>query len=285
MAHGATGGLEAAMSADVWSVTTLATEAWSTRPEVVAPLLLAASAYAVGRWRLRRRGGSVPGSRVASYAGGLLSLFVALSQPLDRAAHASFAAHMAQHLLLIVAAGPLLLLADPFPVLVWALPRRLRVAAGRLVRPGTPLRRLACGLTLMTVAWLAHVVTVWLWHLPGPYDAAVADRLVHDLEHLAFFGTAVLFWWPIVQPAPRLRARSTDGARVGYLVLAALQGGLLGLLLTLSPEAWYRSYANTADQSLGGLVMWGVGGAVDMLAVLILMARYLVSQDRVAPTH
>jgi cytochrome c oxidase assembly factor CtaG len=72
---------------------------------------------------------------------------------------------------------------------------------------------------------------------------------------------------------------------VGYLVLAALQGGLLGLLLTLSPEAWYRSYSDTADQSLGGLVMWGVGGAVDMLAVLVVMARYLASQDRAARTH
>jgi len=137
----------------------------------------------------------------------------------------------------------------------------------------------------MSVAWLAHALTIWLWHLPGPYDAAVADRLVHDLEHLAFFATAVLFWWPIVQPAPRLGSRPTDGARVAYLVLAALQSGLLGLLLTLSPEAWYRAYASADDQSLGGVVMWGVGGAVDMLAVLVVMARYLGGQDRTVPTH
>lgn len=274
MAHGAIEAVGARILSDAWAV----------RPEVVAPLLLATGAYAVGWWRLRRRGGSLPVWRGAAYAGGLLSLLVALSTPLDRLAHASFAAHMAQHLLLIVGAAPLLLRADPFPVLVWALPRRLRVATGRLLRPGRPLRRLGRGLSLMTVAWLAHVVTIWLWHLPGPYDAAVTDRLVHDLEHVAFFGTAVLFWWPILQPAPRLRARPSDGSRVGYLVLAALQGGLLGLLLTLSPEAWYRSYSDAADQSLGGLVMWGVGGAVDMLAVLILMARYLASQDRAART-
>jgi cytochrome c oxidase assembly factor CtaG len=283
MAHGAVETV--GTPGELWSVAALATDAWGARPEVAAPLVLAATAYAVGRWRLRRRGGSLPPTRGAAYAGGLLSLLVALSTPLDRLAHASFAAHMAQHLFLIVGAAPLLLLADPFPVLVWALPRRLRLATSRLLRPGRPLRRLGRWLSLMSVAWLAHVVTVWLWHLPGPYDAAVADRLVHDLEHVLLFGTAVLFWWPILEPAPRLRARSTDGARVGYLVLAALQGGLLGLLLTLSPEAWYRSYSDTADQSLGGLVMWGVGGAVDMLAVLIVMARYLASQDRAARTH
>lgn len=279
MAHGAAAETPGA----IWSLAPLATEAWSGRPEVVAPLVIAASAYAVGWWRLSHRGGSVSAWRVTASAGGLLSVFIALSPPLDRMAHVSLAAHMMQHLLLIVVAAPLLLLADPFAAFLWALPRQLRLSAGRLLRPGTPLRRLWRGLTLMGVAWLAHAATVWLWHLPRPYDAAVADRLVHDLEHLAFFATAVLFWWPIVQPAPRLGPCPTDGARVVYLVLAALQGGLLGLLLTLSPEAWYRAYANTEDQSLGGLLMWGVGGAVDMLAVLILTARYLGSQDRAEP--
>ena len=70
---------------------------------------------------------------------------------------------------------------------------------------------------------------------------------------------------------------------MAYLVLAALQGGLLGLLLASSPSPWYRAYASVEDQSLGGLVMWGLGGAVDMLAVLVLMARYLASQDRATP--
>ena len=257
MAHGAATGLEA----------------WSARPEVVVPLVIVTGAYALGWWRLRGRGSSVPGWRVVASGGGLLSLSIALSAPLEQWAHASFAAHMAQHLLLIVVAAPLLLLANPFAALVWALPARLR---------GAPLRQLWRGLTLMSVAWLAHTAAVWLWHLPIAYDAAVADRLVHDLEHLAFFGTAVLFWWPIVEPAPRLRPAAGYGARVVFLVLAALQGALLGLLLTMSPRILYRAYPSAEDQSLGGLIMWAAGGAVDMVAVLILLGRYLGSQDRAA---
>ena len=283
MAHAAAPALGAGTPGDIWSVAALAAGGWSVRPEVAAPLLIAACAYAVGWWRLRRRGGSVPAGRVAASGGGLLSVFVALSSPLDQMAHASFAAHMVQHLLLIVAAAPLLLLADPFAALFWALPAPVRVGAGRLLRPGTPLRRLWRGLTVVSVAWLAHVGAIWLWHLPIAYDAAVADRVVHDLEHLVFFVTAVLFWWPIVQPAPRLRARLSHSGRVVYLILAAMQGALLGLLLAMSPQTWYRSYPNAEDQSFGGLVMWGIGGAVDMLAVLILIGRYLVSQDRAAP--
>ena len=107
---------------------------------------------------------------------------------------------MVQHLLLIAGAVPLLLLADPFAALCSALPAPVRLRAGHLLRVGTPLRALWRGLTAVSVAWLAHVAAVWLWHLPRAYDAAVADRVVHDVEHLTvFFGTAVLFWWPIIR--------------------------------------------------------------------------------------
>ncbi len=241
--------------------------------------MIAAAAYAIGWWRLRRRGGALSGWRVAASTGGVLGALVALSAPVDRLAHASFAAHMLQHLLLMVVAAPLLLMADPFAALVWALPAPARVRVGLLLRAGTPLRALWRVLTTVSVAWLAHVAALWLWHLPGAYDAAVADRVVHDVEHLVFFGTAVLFWWPIIQPAPRLRPPAGDGIRIGYLVLCALQGTLLGLLLAMSPETWYRAYPSAEDQSLGGLVMWGIGGAVDMLAVLILVGCYLGSQE------
>jgi cytochrome c oxidase assembly factor CtaG len=283
VAHGAAQALGAGTPGDIWSVAALAAGGWSARPEVAAPLLIAACAYAVGWWRLRRRGGSVPGWRVAASGAGLLSVLVALSPALDQLAHTSFVAHMVQHLLLIVGAAPLLLLADPFAALFWALPAPVRVGAGRLLRPGTPLRRLWRGLTVMSVAWLAHVGAIWFWHLPIAYDAAVADRAVHDLEHLVFFATGVVFWWPIVQPAPRFQAPTGYGARVVYLVLAAMQGALLGLLLAMSPQTWYRAYASVNDQSLGGLVMWALGGAVNMLAVLILLGRYLGSQGRAAP--
>jgi cytochrome c oxidase assembly factor CtaG len=213
----------------------------------------------------------------------MLALAAALLSPLDGLADTLFSAHMLQHVLLVAVAAPLVLLANPFASLLWGLPAPLRAAAGRLLRPRTRLRRLWRALTVMAVAWAMHVLVIWVWHLPVAYDAAVADRLLHHLEHVAFFASALLFWWPIVQPAPRLRARAGYGARIAYLLLAGAQSGLLGLILTLSPRAWYRSYASLEDQSLGGLVMWGVGGAVDMLAVLVLVFRYLGAMELGGP--
>ena len=160
---------------------TLTTSAWDARPEVAATLVLVAGAYAIGWSRLARRGEPVSRWRLAAAGAGVLSLAVALLSPLDRMAHASFAVHMVQHLLLIAVAAPLLLLADPFAALLWVLPSPLRAAAGRLLRPALLLRRLGLRLTALPVAWLVGALVVWLWHLPIAYDAAVGDRVIHDV--------------------------------------------------------------------------------------------------------
>ena len=136
MAHGAAAGFGAGTISPGWSVSALAAEGWSARPEVVAPLVLVAGLYAIGWWRLSRRGGSVSPWRVAAAGAGLLALAVALLSPLDGLAHALFSAHMLQHLLLVAVAAPLLLLADPFAALLWGFPRRCAPSPGGCYGPG-----------------------------------------------------------------------------------------------------------------------------------------------------
>jgi len=144
----------------------------------------------------------------------------------------------------------------------------------------------------MPVAWPAYALTLWLWHLPAAYDAALNHRLLHDAEHVAFFGAGLLFWWPVIAPAPHLRPRVVHaGARIVYLVLATFQEAMLGLLLTVAPWVLYASYALAPrvlalsaqqGQTWGGIVMWGAGGAIDMLVVLALLFQLLGGQERPA---
>jgi putative membrane protein len=205
-----------------------------------------------------------------------VSLAVALLSPLDRLAHTLFLAHMTQHMLLIVVAAPALLLADPFPVVIWGLPRAVRRATPRWLRRAALPGRLWRALTPLPFTWLTYALILWLWHLPLAYDSALGDRLLHDVQHVTFFVGAILFWWPVIDPAPHFRAAAPYGRRIAYLLLAAFQTAALGLLLTLSPWVLYASYA-ADDQIWGGIVMWGVGGAIDMLAILILMWRFLAA--------
>jgi hypothetical protein len=95
-----------------------------------------------------------------------------------------------------------------------------------------------------------------------------------------FLFTALLFWWSV------LGTTSADDRGIALLSLftTMVHTGALGALLTLSPVAWYGSYAATApalgfgvleDQQLGGLVMWIPAGLVYLACGLALAARLL----------
>jgi cytochrome c oxidase assembly factor CtaG len=271
--------------------------AWDWRPAVLLPLGGLGALYVRGWWRLRRAPRTrraAPSWRLAVYLGGLASVVLALCSPLDLLAEVSFTAHMVQHQLLLMGAPPLLLLGEPFPLILWALPPRLRRRVGALVTRHGPVRRALRGLTWMPVSGTLYTVTLWGWHYPAVYEAALRHPVLHDIEHLAFFGTAMLFWWPIVNPAPRVRRLRSGvmyGARIGYLILATAQNTLLGAVLGLSERVFYPSYAAAPrllaewsaidDQSFGGGVMWS-GSHMFLIAVLVLLHRAMDAEGRQA---
>lgn len=305
VAH-ADGGAEAA---GLWT-------AWSPDPAVLAGLAVAAAAYAVGLRRLWRAGPGAPsGGQAAAFAAGLAAVALALASPLDTLAHALFAAHMAQHMVLVLVAAPLLVLGAPGLPLAVSLTPGWRRRLGRLRHhPAThAARRL---LTRPMVAWAVHVGTLWVWHLPGPYQAALAGDAVHAAEHASFLGTAVLFWWVVLSRQGRRRlgpdrgrsgrgrgrltaARHAEiasgpGFAVLYLFAAALQGSALGALLTLAPAPLYPLQAAAAppwgptplaDQQLAGLVMWIPADLVYLGAAGTLFMGWLLSLERASPRH
>ena len=264
--------------------------AWTFSPELVLPLAAVTGLYAVGWWRLARRGAR-PSWRPLAGLVGMLALAAALLTPVAALGHFLFAAHMTQHMLLMAVAAPLLLLADPLPAVLWALPRPLRLRAGRLLTRGHPLRVTWERLTTVPVAALVYAAVLWAWHLPRAYDAALGGEWMHHVEHLAFFGAAVLFWWPVIGPAPRARRPAAYGLRIAHVVTAALHGSILAMLLAWSPRVLYETYAAVPrvtaltaleDQALGGVIMWAGSSTVDMLAVLALVWRLLAALERPA---
>jgi len=286
----------AAPASGFWGLLVQVSGAWDWRPAVLLVIGGLAALYLRGWWRLRRtrRHGAAPGWRLAAYLIGLGCIFIALCSPLELLAELSFTAHMAQHQLLTMWAPPALLLAAPFPVILWALSPPLRRRLGALItRPGR-VRGLLSWLTRMPVTGTLYTVTLWSWHHPAAYEAALRYPLLHDIEHLTFFGTAVLFWWPIINPAPRFRRLTSGamyGARIGYLILATAQNTMLGAVLGLSERVFYPSYAAGPrlfadwnpldDQAFGGGIMWS-GSHMFLLAVLILLHRAMESEGRKA---
>lgn len=260
---------------------------WNSDPWVLIPLIIVSILYAKGVRNLWGRAGFARGismAHVMLFSAGMLSLFVALVSPLDAVSDTLLTAHMVQHAILIAIAPPLLVASRPEAVLTWALPQLSRQALGR----NPMLRSLANRTAFLTrpiPGAIIHGVALWLWHAPGFFEAALRSGLVHTAEHVAFFGTAMLFWRGIVA-ALRSSSAAPAGIAAGFLTL--LHGCFLSSLITFAPRPLYTWYQGLtaqwnldplADQQLAGLIMGVPLTLVYLLACLALAARLL------APTH
>ncbi len=251
-------------------------------------ILAAAALYAAGVVRAWDRAGTgrlVHPAKVACFSAGLIALGVALVSPLDSLADQSLTAHMVQHILLITVSAPLVAVATPLMVFghaVDATPGDVPALLQRQMRPRRTTRRWAMWTAL---ALGLHVAAVAAWHLPGAYDAALKNDLLHLAEHGSFFVTALLLWW-VALGAGR---RSRRGGGVLVLFVATLPANALGLLMTIAATPWYPAYpggsvaAALEDQQLAGVVMWGFGGMATLVGAFALFVSWLQALDRTDP--
>jgi cytochrome c oxidase assembly factor CtaG len=257
-------------------------EGWSFEPPVVLPLLITLLAFGAGWLRLRRRavrGGERVGRRARVFLLGWLALAGAVVSPLHHAGMRSFAAHMAEHELLMLVAAPLLVLGRPLPIMLWAFPASLRQRLGRWTVSGAVRRVRALALDPV-MATLMQAGALWLWHAPALFERALASQGWHVAQHLSFLITA-LFFWSAVLPE---RARH-PGVAVLCLFATSLVSGALGAMMAFAQSPWYGAYAGLGmapfglspleDQQLAGMLMWVPGGLVHAAAALLVMARLL----------
>ena len=251
---------------------------------MIAAVALSGWAYARGTRRLWARTGASHPWRAIAFAAGLAAVLLVLVTPLDDAGHERLWAHMVQHEVLVVVAAPLLILANPLPSLLWALPPRARASVApwwrRLSRSHSRPRGwaawAAAALVLQTVAF-------WAWHAPDLYEAALHSEVLHALQHTCFLGTALFFWWAVLGA----RRRSLYGGGVLANFFAALQGVALGAFMTLAGRVWYPTYAATVggsltpleDQQVAGVIMWGPAGVAYLLAAVLLFGAWLGGSD------
>lgn len=184
----------------------------------------------------------------------------ALLGPLDDWAKVSTAAHMTQHMLLMVVIAPLWVVCRPLP--------QLRAGGGKwlawLWRPGL---RLASH--PLYAAYL-HGAVIWFWHLPAFYMLAVENPWWHAVEHACFLVTAGLFWWSILRTG-----RSGAPWALMALLFTLMHTGFLGALLTFARAPLYGEARDLADQQLAGLIMWVLAAIPYLLASAWIGNRWL----------
>ncbi len=187
---------------------------------------------------LRRRHG-----RLLAWAA-VAALGVSVYSPVGAWAQAGVTGHMVQHLIILLAAAPLMgtAMSIGLPVMVRSLRGFLSAVVWSRKAP--------------LVAGGCHATVLALWHLPVAYDAALRSDVIHSLEHATMFVTGVWWWGSIVHHS---RRRSIGPAVVSVFGVAVV-GAVIGILLMFSSRAMY-AHGDVLDQQIAGALMAGVMGA------------------------
>lgn len=255
---------------------------WTLDPLLTIPLALALIIYVVG-WRRLSKRASAP-IRPALFLSGWAVLTLALTSPLHQAGERSFTMHMIEHELIMLVATLLLAASGAGAVLVWGLPRPLRLALAGGWK--SPLQRLWRRITEPVTATVLQGAVMWAWHAPILFDRALDSFGWHIAQHACFLSSSLLFWWAMLHPRSRGSGYGTSAA---LLFATSLIGGALGALMSLSSSPWYADYAAMGmtgigldpvdDQRLAGLIMWIPGGAVHAIAAVVLCYKWLRSSE------
>jgi cytochrome c oxidase assembly factor CtaG len=240
-------------------------ESWSL--PITLSVILAATAffYARGYFRLQKTSlGLISLSQVAAFAGGILSVWIAIGSPLATLDHQLLSAHMVQHILLMGVAAPLLLLGEPALALLNGMPKNFVRSLLAPCLDSNPIRRVGKFMTQPVFCWIAATATVIGWHVPALLELTLHSHCWHEIQETSFLVAGLLFWWPVVEPWPS-PARWPRWSIPLYLFFATLPCDALSAFLAFCDRVVYRSYESghhylgispLQDQEWAGVLMW-----------------------------
>src|SRR5581483_5291696 len=107
---------------------------------------------------------------------GWLAAAVSFISPLCALSVSLFSSRIAQHMILLLIAAPLIALGWP----KWHV-----------------------GAQSLWVASIAFMVALWAWHMPTPYDATFTSTALYWSMHITLFGSGILLWRVLVYHPPR----------------------------------------------------------------------------------
>jgi cytochrome c oxidase assembly factor CtaG len=269
------------------------TNHWSFDPFLILAIVVAVW-HEIGLRRLARR--SRPERtrerrlRSLWFYAGLAVLLIAVESPIDYWSDDYFFVHMIQHLLLMFAAPTLIVAGAPWQPLLDALPGRSGRSVTRGVLTGgwsRPLRALGSVLVRPWVSVALFNAVMVVWHLPGPYDLAERNQVVHIwLMHASFFAAGVLFWLQFI-PSPPFRRKMPLLSQAGALIVTnVIMIGIAMALSIFASASVYSVYNHIpgvtlppfSDQQLGAAILW-VCGDFWAMPTLIVVVRALMSTE------
>ncbi len=257
---------------------------WEFAPAVTAACAAVGGLYLFGAWRVGRRHPARPWPwwRTALFLGGLTVVVLATESGIGSYDDVLFWDHMLQHLMLIMIAPPMLVVGQPFTLLLHASRNPVHTWAKRAVRS-----RVASLITWPPFGLAAYVATIVGTHLTGLTREILVNQALHNAEHVLYLVVGYLFFLPLVGREP-IRWRVSYPIRILVLVLAMPVDTFTGLVLGYAGSAYQASAPRppgspspVEDTHWAGAAMW-IGGDAIMLAFIMLIVWMWSRDDRAA---
>lgn len=234
-------------------------------------------------WAARRVAGWNPVSTLA-FLSAMAALALAYLGPFGAWAHDAFWAHMGQHLLVLMIAGPLIVLSSPVRLTFLNLGpsgRRSLVAVLRS-RPMTFLTNPYVGWMLFATVLLgSHTQLIMNWGLTGH------DAMEFVIRPVYLFA-ALTFYYPLIG-CDLIAKRPDPSVRLVSLGLMMIPETVLGMVIHFSPVPLYWAYEQAAalhgfdvlaDQKFAGAMMWAVAMVLDGMWMMVAAIEWWRDQER-----
>ncbi|MFZ8978880.1 MAG: cytochrome c oxidase assembly protein [Candidatus Nanopelagicales bacterium] len=257
---------------------------WTVDLFVTLNLLILAVLYTAGVRVITRRGLTWSPWRSVSFAIGIALLALAYTGPFETLAHTYFAAHMGQHLIVMMLAAPFIVLSCPVALAVLATSGATRAAIIRSLRS-----RIGLFLVNPVFTWLFFVIVLIGSHVTPVMEWVLTD---HDamayVERPLYLISALLFYYPLIGNDMCAR-RPKPAYRLLSLGLMMIPETALGAVIFLAPVTLYPEYvaSTTAvgadplvDQQLAGALMWALAMVIDSIWMMVAAVEWWRAEER-----
>ena len=228
----------------------------------------------------------VPKRRTVFFLLGIAVMALALVSPIAAYDTELFSVHMAQHMLIVMVAAPLLLLGAPITLALRAATPRIRK---EVILPVLHSRAVKA-ISFPAFTWFLLAGVLWLTHFSSAFDFALENIWAHRAEHAVYIVAALLFWWPAINADPS-PWRLGHPVRLLYVFLQMPQNSFLGVSIYGTTNVIFPHYASVArnwgpdpltDQEFAGIIMWVIGDMMFLVILAFIAYGWVQHEERAA---
>ena len=246
----------------------------------------------------RRQGRSQPPELLAqamSFQAGLLLALLAVVSPVGYWSYRFIWVRDLQDVMLAMLAPALIVLGAPWQPLHRGLGGRGRdqaegaaadagaadMTGTGTARPGWQLRPVLAA-AVFCGSW-------WVWHLPGPFDAALHSSAIYAAEVVSYLAIGILLWLPLLGTRP-VAPLMAPMRTAGLVVAVAAATTVLGLTRAFSHAVAYPAYLGpshrllslVSDQQVGGGILWVIPLIPFSILAIFLVFAWLRDEESAA---